>query len=109
MSHTDDLQHLRSAVLAIAQQLPLDSARHDALYVIAFAAAEALHIEAANRGELREALLRWVQPTPLEQAGDWLYPNGDRPTCLNGDGRPVYLAGLCGTCYASKAEGKADV
>jgi hypothetical protein len=33
-------------------------------------------------------------------AADPLYPNGGRPTCRSGDGRPVYLAGRCGSCYA---------
>jgi hypothetical protein len=33
-------------------------------------------------------------------APDPLYPKGDRPSCRNGDGRPVYLAGLCGSCFA---------
>lgn len=31
---------------------------------------------------------------------DPLFPNG-RPSCRHGDGRPVYLAGVCGQCYAA--------
>ena len=33
---------------------------------------------------------------------DPLWPKGGRPACQNGDGRPVYLAGLCGPCYAGR-------
>lgn len=31
---------------------------------------------------------------------DPLWPNGDRPMCSRCGQRPVYLAGLCGNCYA---------
>jgi hypothetical protein len=38
-----------------------------------------------------------------EQPGmDPLWPKGGRPPCSNGDGRPTYLAGLCGPCYAAE-------
>jgi hypothetical protein len=32
---------------------------------------------------------------------DPLWPNGHRPPCRNGDGRPVYLQGLCGDCWSA--------
>lgn len=32
---------------------------------------------------------------------DQLFPEG-RPECSNSDGRPVYLAGLCGSCFAEE-------
>jgi hypothetical protein len=34
---------------------------------------------------------------------DSLFPNG-RPECRNLDGRPVYLAGLCGECFAREGQ-----
>lgn len=36
---------------------------------------------------------------------DPLWPNGGRPLCSRCHEHPVYLAGLCGGCYAIKAEG----
>lgn len=38
---------------------------------------------------------------PAVPATDPLWPHGNRPPCRNGDGVPVYLAGLCGPCYAA--------
>jgi hypothetical protein len=38
---------------------------------------------------------------------DPLWPKGGRPACSNGDGVPVYLQGLCGSCWAAKARTEA--
>jgi hypothetical protein len=40
------------------------------------------------------------RPGEREVLVDPLFPAGTRPTCLRCKERPVYLAGLCGVCYA---------
>ena len=42
-----------------------------------------------------DGLHEWAQG-----AVDPLWPAGDRPLCIRCRLRPVYLAGLCGGCYA---------
>lgn len=36
-----------------------------------------------------------------DSARDPLWPNGGRPLCRQCGARPVYLGGLCGSCYAA--------
>lgn len=43
-----------------------------------------------------------AQYGPVQLDADWLYPAGDRPDCSRGDGRPVYMGGLCDDCYAGE-------
>jgi hypothetical protein len=46
-----------------------------------------------------------LQPEPpAPKPYDPLWPNGTRPPCTLCHERPVYLAGLCGTCYAAEGE-----
>lgn len=40
------------------------------------------------------------RPGEQEVLVDPLFPAGTRPTCYRCKERPVYLAGLCGVCYA---------
>lgn len=48
---------------------------------------------------------QFTQPAP---ARDPLWPNGNRPLCGQCHERYVYMAGLCGRCWAEWSRAEAD-